>query len=140
MAVRQRVSRDAVAPRASASATPAQLWPANGRMVPVVVSGTITDRGSGIDPATAAFSVVDDYGSIHPVGNLTLGAGGAYSCTVQLEARRNGQDRDGRHYTVTVRAKDLAGNAAAANTAVICPHDQSRQRPQRPHRPHHPHR
>ncbi len=39
-----------------------------------------------------------------------LGAGGSYSFTVSLQASRNGNDKDGRHYSINVSAKDYAGN------------------------------
>ncbi len=34
-----------------------------------------------------------------------------------------GNDRDGRVYTVTVRAADHAGNDATATASIVCPHD-----------------
>ena len=40
-----------------------------------------------------------------------LGAGGSYSFTVILQASRNGNDMDGRQYSITVSAKDFAGNS-----------------------------
>src|SRR5439155_15099980 len=42
----------------------------------------------------------------------------------QLEASRAGFDTDGRQYTITVRARDNAGNAGSASTTVIVLHDQ----------------
>jgi hypothetical protein len=41
-----------------------------------------------------------------------------------LEASRRGSDRDGRRYTLAVRANDEAGNAGSATGAVIVPHDR----------------
>ena len=118
------VNIDLTPPAVSVSANPSSLWPANGKMVPVTISGTITDDLSGVDSSTAAFNVVDEYGSIQPSGPVSLGAGGSYSFTVSLQASRNGNDQDGRHYTITVSAQDLAGNPGSAATTVIVPHDQ----------------
>ena len=49
---------------------------------------------------------------------------GTYSVVVSLEARRNGQDKNGRLYAITVSAQDKAGNAASSVTTVLVPHDQ----------------
>ncbi len=122
--VTQPVNIDLTPPAVTASANPSSLWPPNGRMIPVTISGTITDNLSGVNPSSAAFAVVDEYGLIQPSGPVTLGAGGSYSFTVSLQASRDGSDRDGRHYTITVSANDLAGNRGSASTVVTVPHDQ----------------
>jgi glycosidase len=122
--VNQPVNIDLTPPAVNISASPSSIWPANGKMVPVTVSGTITDNLSGVDPSTAAFAVVDEYGSVQPSGPVTLGLGGSYSFTVLLQASRNGNDQDGRQYFITVSAKDLAGNLGSASTTVTVPHDQ----------------
>ena len=106
------------------SASPKTLWPPNGKMVPVTIAGTITDSGSGVKASTATYAVIDEYGSVHPSGPITLGSNGSYSFTIQLQASRNGNDKDGRQYTITVRAQDNAGNNGAASTGVTVPHDQ----------------
>ena len=118
------VNIDLTAPAVSVSANPSLLWPTNGKMTPVTVSGSITDALSGVDPSTAAFSVVDEYGLIQPSGAVSLGAGGSYSFTVSLQASRFNSDKDGRQYTIKVSAKDLAGNAGSATTVVTVLHDQ----------------
>ena len=107
------------------SATPKTLWPPNGQMVPVTISGTITDTDSSVDPNTPpAYAVKDEYGLIQPSGQITtLDASGRYSFTIQLQASRNGSDRDGRHYTITVRAVDDEGNEGSATAIVTVPHD-----------------
>jgi hypothetical protein len=106
------------------SVNPSTLWPPNGKMVKVTVSGAIRDSLSGVDPSTAAFAVVDEYGSVQPHGPVTLGVGGSYAFTVLLESSRHGNDSDGRHYSITVGANDLAGNPGSAAATVIVPHDQ----------------
>jgi len=118
------VNIDLTPPVVSVSANPSSLWPPNGKMVPVTISGAITDSLSGVDPSTAAFAVVDEYGQVQPSGPVTLGAGGSYSFTISLQASRNGNDKDGRHYTITVSAKDLAGNLGSASKVVTVSHDQ----------------
>ncbi len=116
------VTIDTTAPTVAASADPSELWPPNGETVQV--SGRMSDAGSGLDPATASSAVVDEYGAVQPSGAVTVAADGSFSFRVGLEARRNGDDRDGRAYALTVRASDLAGNTSSANFVVTVPHDQ----------------
>ena len=115
---------DTTPPVITLSATPKVLWPPNGKMVPVTISGTITDTGSGVNLSSTAYSVTDEYGEVQPTGAITLGAGGSFSFTVLLRASRLGTDQDGRHYTITVRASDNAGNGGSQASVVTVPHDQ----------------
>jgi glycosidase len=118
------VNIDLTPPAVSMLAEPSSLWPPNGKMVPVTVSGTITDGLSGVNPSTAAFRVLDEYGDIQPSGPVSLGSGESYSFTVLLQASRNGSDRNGRQYKIIVSANDFAGNLGSAVTTVIVPQDQ----------------
>jgi FG-GAP-like repeat len=111
-------------PVITVSTSAVSLWPPNGKMVPVTVSGTITDTGCTVK--RAAYAVTDEYGQVQPRGSITLGAGGSYSFTTLLQASRLGTDLGGRQYTVTVRASDNAGNAGSASAVVTVPHDQRR--------------
>jgi Big-like domain-containing protein len=115
---------DTTPPVSAVSANPSSLWPPNGKMVPVTVAGTITDSLSGVNPGTAAYAVVDEYGTVQPSGPVSLGSLGHYSFTILLQASCNGNDRNGRHYTITVSASDYAGNVGSAATTVTVPHDQ----------------
>jgi hypothetical protein len=115
---------DTTAPTITISASPTTLWPPNGKTVPVTVSGTIVDTDSGVNPSTAAYSVADEYGEVQPSGPITLGAGGTYSFAIPLQASRSGTDKNGRTYTITVSAKDNAGNLGSTSTVVAVPHDQ----------------
>jgi hypothetical protein len=118
------VNIDLTPPVVNVSASPSSLWPPNGQMVSVTVSGAISDKLSGVDRSSASFAVVDEYGVIQPSGKVTLGSGGSYSFTVSLQASRRENDSDGRQYTITVMASDLAGNRGSASTVVTVPHDQ----------------
>jgi len=113
---------DNTPPLISISATPTTLWPPNGKFVPIVVRGTITDPDSGVRPGSPAFTVIDEYGQIHQSGPIRIGQGGAYSFGILLQASRKGGDRDGRRYTIIVRAADNAGNVGSASTTVTVPH------------------
>ena len=96
------------------------LWSPNKTMLPVTVTGSVTDAS----PVTVTYNVVDEYGKIQPSGNVTLGAGGAYSFVVSLEAYRNGNDSNGRVYTITVKAVDAAGLISTKSATVLVPHNQ----------------
>jgi hypothetical protein len=115
---------DTTPPVITVSATPRVLWPPNGKMVPVTVSGTISDTGSGVNVNSAAYVVKDEYGEVQPKGTITLGPGGNYSFIVLLQASRLGHDLDGRRYTVTVQAKDNAGDDGSKTSVVLVPHDR----------------
>lgn len=115
---------DTTPPAITLSVTPRVLWPPNGRMTPVSISGTITDTGSGVNVNGAAYVILDEYGAVHPRGAIALSLKGSYSLTVWLRASRRGTDMDGRRYTVIVRARDNAGNVGSKKSTVIVPHDQ----------------
>jgi hypothetical protein len=55
---------------------------------------------------------------------IALGAGGSYSFGVSLIAARNGNDQDGRTYTILVSSKDTSGNVGSCSAVVTVPHDQ----------------
>ncbi len=121
------VPLDTTPPAITVSANPSTLWPPNGKMVPVTVSGTITDNepgGTGINLSTPAYKVIDEYGQVQPTGSLSLDSSGNYSITILLEASRNGNDEGGRQYKITVSAVDNAGNPGSSSTVVSVPHDQ----------------
>ena len=100
------------------------LWPPNGKPVVVTVSGTVTPGTQPISSGIAAYAVADEYGQVQPSGTITLGSGGSYSFGVSLIAARNGDDQDGRTYTIVVGAKDAIGNLGSCSTVVTVPHDQ----------------
>ena len=117
---------DTTPPTLTIEATPAILWPPNGKLVTVTVSGTIQDGagGSGVNPDSATFFVVDQYGQVQPTGSVTVASDGTYSFTLQLQASRDGNDPNGRQYALTVNASDNAGNSASSTVDVTVPHDR----------------
>jgi FG-GAP-like repeat len=115
--------RDAIPPRVTVAARPTVLWPPNGKTISVVVSGMVTDAGSGVDPTSVRFAVRDQYRRVQPTGGVSIAADGHYAAVVPLVASRRGDDRDGRTYTIVVSAHDRAGNPGSARIVVIVPHD-----------------
>jgi len=79
--------------------------------------------GSGVDPSSATFQVTDEYGLVQPSGSIAVNDG-SYRVQVSLTASREGSDRDGRTYSITVSAKDKAGNLGSGKTEVHVPHDR----------------
>lgn len=105
------------APEVTISASPNQLWPPNKKMVPVVLDGSVITYGSEVREMT--ISVADEYGVFNQQG-LKFGD------TVLLEAWRDGNDKDGRVYTVTAVVKDQAGNVTTRSATVVVPHDMGK--------------
>jgi len=101
------------------TATPDVIWPPNHQMVPVTITGGVEAYGSSIK--SVSISVSDEYGKFK-YNNLTFGS------TVMLEAWRNGNDTDGRKYTITVVVTDKGGITASKTATVTVPHDKSESR------------
>lgn len=108
---------DAGAPLINIAASPSSATKRN-TALNVTISGSITDTPSGVQPNSATYAVVDEYGVKQPTGSVFLQSNGAYTFTLSLPATRNNKDGDGHKYTITVRATDQAGNTGAASTVV----------------------
>lgn len=113
-----------IPPSVTCAATPNTLWPPNGNTVVVTVSGTVTVGTQAIPPGGIVYTVIDEYGQVQPSGVIALAAGGGYSSGVPLIAARNGNDKDGRTYTINVSARDAIGNVGSCSAVVTVPHDQ----------------
>ena len=119
------VNIDRTAPTLSVSANPTRLWPPNGKLVPVTVTGTVGDNFFGVG-STVTYRVRDEYGRVQPRGTATVAPNGTFSFTVDLQAARRGFDRNDRQYTILVTAVDQAGNSTTETVRVTVPHDQGR--------------
>jgi hypothetical protein len=110
-------------PSVSCTASSNILRPPNGKSVPITVSGTITAGSSPLSHDGAGYTVSDEYGLVQPSGSIIIGPGGSYSFAVSLVAARDGNDRDGRMYTIVVNSEDTAGEVGSCSAIVIVPHD-----------------
>jgi hypothetical protein len=99
-----------IPPQIAIVATPDIICPPNHKMVPVKITGGVKANGSDIK--SVHISVSDEYGKFN-YNNLTFGS------TVMLEAWRNGNDMDGRIYTITVEVTDKLGITTAKSATVI---------------------
>jgi virginiamycin B lyase len=119
-----RVSLDTTPPLITAEVAPRVLWPPNGKIVPVTVTGRITDVGSGLVAGSLEYMVADEYGLVQPRGHITLDSAGNYFLAIPLCASRDGNDMNGREYVIWVKARDNAGNRGMKPTALRVPHDR----------------
>jgi uncharacterized repeat protein (TIGR03803 family) len=112
-------------PSVTCTATPNTLWPPDGKTVEVTVSGMVTAGTQAIPTNGTTYAVVDEYALVEPSGSFTADAGGSYSFTVPLVAARDGNDLDGRTYTITTVARDGIGNTSSCPSVVTVPHDRA---------------
>lgn len=122
--------QDTIPPTLTLVASPDALWPANHKMIDVVVSAIATDL---CDPAPVITLVsVDNSESDNSTGggdgntnndvqNADIGTA---DFEISLRAERRGK-ADGRVYTLTYRATDASGNWVEESVIVEVPHDQS---------------
>lgn len=120
------VKIDKTAPTAFISANPSAIFPPNGKIVTVTISGQAADGVSGL--AGVSYTVTDEYGSPLAISPRTLeGATATWTDVLGVEARRNGDDKDGRLYTVTAIITDEAGNTTTASTTITVLHDRGKR-------------
>jgi len=105
---------DKTLPEVNLSLNPSLLWPPDGTLRDVKILGESSDN---VLIKEVVFNVEDEYNEIEPA-IIDFGD------TVKLEARRKGDDLDGREYIIKVTAFDLAGNTSSSESAVLVPHDQ----------------
>ena len=112
------------APTLSASATPISLWPPNGKLVSVTVTGTISPQANCAVPESVTYWIVDEYGELSSSAQVNVAVqDSGFSFTVSLEASRLGQDLDGRDYQIHVSTPD--GGYIVGS--VVVPHDQRKK-------------
>ena len=105
-------------------ATPNILWPPDGKLISVTISGSVTAGTSPLASNTTSFSVADSEQQIQSSGSITLASDGSYSFAVSLPAAREGSDKNGRQYGISVQSGDQTGNQASCSSVVSVPHDQ----------------
>jgi uncharacterized lipoprotein YddW (UPF0748 family) len=120
------VQIDKTAPSASISADPSRISPPNGKFVPVTLSLNAADATSGL--ASVSYIVNDEYGASVAIPTRTLsGNSMSWSEVLHIEARRDGDDRNGRLYTVTATITDVAGHTSTVTTEITVVHDRRRR-------------
>jgi hypothetical protein len=110
----------------TASVNPNVLWPANHKMVTATVSATVTDSCGATTWKIISVSSSEAVGA-RGSGNTAPDWKITGDHTVQLRAERAGGNKAGRVYTITIQAKDAAGNLSATqDLQVSVPHDQGK--------------
>lgn len=108
-----KLNIDKTPPEVEINANPTMLWPPNGKMISVKIEGFASDENL----LNKTFTFYDEYERLNPSG-IDFGQ------TILLEAKRNGNDLDGRKYSISVEAKDKAGNTSNSIVEIVVPHDQ----------------
>ena len=118
------VNIDKTAPTLALSATPARISPPNGQMVNVTIYAQGADSASGLE--SVSYVVTDEYGTqlSIPTRALLGNSTASWTETLAVEARREGNDRNGRLYTVTATVTDMAGFTTTKSTSIVVTHDQ----------------
>jgi hypothetical protein len=100
------------------------LWPPNGKSVQVATV-TAADAMSGLAPGS--FQVTGTSNELIDPSDpaIVITPNGSSGYVVQLQADRLGNG-NGRVYTLTAKASDLAGNTASMTATCTVPHDQGK--------------
>lgn len=106
----------------AAFATPSTIWPPNGKLVPITISGVTDPDG---DPVTLTVTNVQQDEPLSRAG--TPDATGIRTSSVSLRADRAGKG-DGRTYHVSFEASDGQGGTCTGTVKVCVPHDRGRGR------------
>jgi hypothetical protein len=111
---------------ATATITPAVIWPPNHKMTPVKITG-VTDPDKG-DTVTLTITAVTQDEPLNSTGdgNTTPDAVLGPNGTLSVRAERQGTG-DGRVYVITFLGTDNHGATCTGHVNVAVPHDQSGQ-------------
>ncbi len=116
-------SPDKMAPViASVSATPNTLGAPNHKMTPVSITAQVTDNCTAVTwsvTSIASNEPVNGTGDGDTAPDWTIA--GAHGVSLRAERAGTGS---GRTYTITITAKDAAGNASTGTTTVAVPHNR----------------
>lgn len=114
---------DTTPPSLTVSVSPSTLWPPNDKLVPVIVTITVSDDYDP-QPEIKLESIIanealnsSDAKDVEP---------GTDDRSFSLAAKRAGSNMAGRIYTITYSATDGSGNKATASATVTVPHDQGK--------------
>lgn len=104
------------------SLSPSYIWPPNHSMERVRVEGKVL-LPLGCTLYELGYGIEDEYGIYSGTGSFTISQDGAFSLAIPVEASRLGQDKDGRHYVITLYAEDDLGIGISDPLEVLVPHD-----------------
>jgi sugar lactone lactonase YvrE len=102
--------------------TGCSLWPPNHKMVQVATL-TAADTPSGVAPGSFHVTGTSNEPPGAPEISITPNGSGGYVIALQADRLGNG---NGRTYTLTATAADLAGNTRTVTSTCVVPHDQGK--------------
>jgi hypothetical protein len=105
----------------AATASPAVIWPPNGKLVPVRIGGVTDPDG---DPVEISVTSIRQDEPLSKKGQPD--ATGIGTSRPMLRASRAGNG-DGRVYHITFTATDSAGASCSGTVTVCVPHDQGKR-------------
>jgi hypothetical protein len=114
---------DRTPPTLKAVASPATLWPPNGRLVAIAMTITASDDTDAHPTVTLTSVTCDD--ACVPEADIAGAGPGTDDRKFELRGERKGSG-PGRTYTITYSATDASGNESRAVTTVVVPHDRGR--------------
>ncbi len=122
---------DTTPPTISATVSPGTLWPANHKMVDVVIQANANDNSGSVTLSATVVSSeppdTDGDGNTIPDYTTPVIDQSTQLITLQLRAERKGQGTD-RTYAITVTATDGSGNSSDAIVEVVVPHDKGKKK------------
>ena len=108
-----------------------ELWAPNHSTRSVELFGELR-LPVGCSIIAASYEVVDEYGEYGATGEIEItGDATGYRAAPLVEVSRRGNDRDGRHYTVTLSIETEAGIATHTRSIVVL-HDRRDKADNRP--------
>lgn len=102
---------------------PETIWPPNGATVDISVAGRIIVPAA-CNLVSASYSLLDEYAEHSASGPLEVAMDGTFFLSLPVSAWREGNDPDGRSFTLALDARDEAGASGAAPLVTTVPHDQ----------------
>ncbi len=106
---------------------PSVLWPPDHSLQAVTVKGSLL-LPAGCSVIEAAYRIDDEYGIYTWTDNFTVTADDRFTIVLPLEAWREGQDKDGRRYTILFSIRNEAGVGSSEALQVLVPHDMRKLR------------
>jgi hypothetical protein len=119
------VVQDTLPPALSITASPAAIWPPDGRMVDVTIGLTIQDVCDAAPAVVLSAIAITGRKSGVPETDIAGASIGSDDRSFQVRALPAG-GRDGRTYTATYVVTDGSGNSSTANAGVTVSADRKR--------------
>lgn len=97
----------------------------NNKPYPVDFSGQVV-LSDGCTLKNAWYQLTDEYGELSDTQALTVAEDGSFNTTIEILASRDGNDKNGRLYTVTFGAENEAGKGESGATSLVVTHDNKK--------------